>query len=524
MEDVITDVKRVAVMSTLAHVSQFLENLLTVIPFPGPFPLMSPYDWLPVSANVTDGATDLHVTAVLRPLHDNEVMATSIITRESPIDNRPIQGFIVVNPATVPSVAQSYETSGDRSFFEAMLHELFHLLGLSKGSLPAWINASTGSVYNSTDLMYVHRVGKKTFTVLTTPKLHSVAVARWGTEYFFGDVSKRSGVELEDGGGEGTAGSHFEGRLYFEELMAGWTSGPASISEFCLSALEDTGWYGVNYSYSEALMFGDYRSIVGSKQDDFRHFPYGAPGTGWPHHYVPRTMQEADAMFCTYNHRAVGLRNNWLSRRFCNQTTEAECAYPEFYDATNMDYYGSHRVDYTFILLPDPNGICQQAGDQSMDHRRGGYHGRDAMCAATTMIQDEYGDSNGTVGYCFKMTCPSNSKILIHVGNQTRQCLSSGELVTFSGYHGSIICPDPAVVCGSLRYLAPDSPAEGEADTQWHILLAVLLASIVFIADVAGVVACVRRAKRNGDHMADIETMQSLPSGESAMIAMYTVR
>jgi hypothetical protein len=91
-------------------------------------------------------------------------------------------------------------------------------------------------------------------------------------------VSKRSGVELEDGGGEGTSSSHFEGRLSFEELMASWTSGSALISVFCLSGLDDTGWYMVNCSYSEALMFGDYRSIVGSKQEDFRGFLCRPPG------------------------------------------------------------------------------------------------------------------------------------------------------------------------------------------------------------------------------------------------------
>jgi hypothetical protein len=44
--------------------------------------------------------------------------------------------------------------------------------------------------------------------------------------------------------------------------MGGWTSGSASISVFCLSALEDTGWYMVNCSYSEALMFGDYGLLL----------------------------------------------------------------------------------------------------------------------------------------------------------------------------------------------------------------------------------------------------------------------
>jgi hypothetical protein len=55
-----------------------------------------------------------------------------------------------VNPATVPTAARSYETSHNRSFFDAILHELFRVLGFSSGELAAWINAATVFVYNST--------------------------------------------------------------------------------------------------------------------------------------------------------------------------------------------------------------------------------------------------------------------------------------------------------------------------------------------------------------------------------------
>jgi hypothetical protein len=66
-----------------------------------------------------------------------------------------------------------------------------------------WVFRRANSPLESTlqrDLYTTQRVGKKSFRILTTPKLHSIAVDRWGTEHFLGDVSKPSGVELEDGG------------------------------------------------------------------------------------------------------------------------------------------------------------------------------------------------------------------------------------------------------------------------------------------------------------------------------------
>jgi len=56
-----------------------------------------------------------------------------------------------------------------------------------------------------------------------------------------------AGAELEDDGGVGTAGSHWEQRIYEGELMdavagANTPTGHAALTSLTLSLLEDSGW------------------------------------------------------------------------------------------------------------------------------------------------------------------------------------------------------------------------------------------------------------------------------------------
>jgi len=71
-------------------------------------------------------------------------------------------------------------------------------------------------------------------------------------EYF--NCSDIDGVELENDGGEGTMGSHWESRILLGEYMCGYiTTEEGVISEFTFAYLEDTGYYKANY-YTGGLM------------------------------------------------------------------------------------------------------------------------------------------------------------------------------------------------------------------------------------------------------------------------------
>jgi len=64
------------------------------------------------------------------------------------------------------------------------------------------------------------------------------------------------GVGLENGGGSGTAGAHWERSELGDESMTGADINEPKYSVFTLSLLEDSGWYKPNYEMADELLFG----------------------------------------------------------------------------------------------------------------------------------------------------------------------------------------------------------------------------------------------------------------------------
>jgi hypothetical protein len=234
--------------------------------------------------------------------------------------------------------------------------------------------------------------------------------------------------------------------------MTGTTFGYSSISPMTLTALEDTGWYECNMSLAEPLLWGDYRSIIGSTITDFTNFALGPPATSWPQHYVPRTVFEKDEISCTYDHLAKA-RNATMKRRLCGERRDGECQFPEFYDATGIGFYGFTGLDYA--LIPYRSFICKDITNAKSDDPVFGTHfGPGAMCARSTLCLDghTYTFPHASSG-CFLMDCPTQDVITIRVGEdeKTVNCAVSGEQKKVDGFDGYIECPDPKIVCGVIN-------------------------------------------------------------------------
>mmetsp|Transcript_80546 Transcript_80546/g.130578 ORF Transcript_80546/g.130578 Transcript_80546/m.130578 type:complete len:741 (+) Transcript_80546:72-2294(+) len=89
-----------------------------------------------------------------------------------------------------------------------------------------------------------------TRTFIKTPQL--LAQAR---KHF--DCPDLVGVELEDDGGVGSAGSHWEKRQMMTEFMCAAPSGFKNRkSVLTLALLEDSGWYQVDYGMADVLRWG----------------------------------------------------------------------------------------------------------------------------------------------------------------------------------------------------------------------------------------------------------------------------
>lgn len=90
---------------------------------------------------------------------------------------------------------------------------------------------------------------KKTIDMMVTPR-----VVEEVRKHF--NCSELEGAELEDQGGEGTALTHWEKRVFEAEAMSGTHSSRPVFSSITLALMEDTGWYKANYEMASDLTWG----------------------------------------------------------------------------------------------------------------------------------------------------------------------------------------------------------------------------------------------------------------------------
>eukprot|EP00854_Cymbomonas_tetramitiformis_P029047 gene29047-36110_t len=71
------------------------------------------------------------------------------------------------------------------------------------------------------------------------------------------DCTSVTGAALENEGGSGTSGSHWEMRLFHDEMMVGSSgSQRSSLSSMTLALAQDSGWYTPNYDNAMHLAWG----------------------------------------------------------------------------------------------------------------------------------------------------------------------------------------------------------------------------------------------------------------------------
>jgi hypothetical protein len=87
--------------------------------------------------------------------------------------------------------------------------------------------------------------------VVRTPTVVEMGKLHFGCDSF-------DGLELEDDGGQGSAGSHWDLRVAMNEYMAARPMGLANVkSSFTLALLHDSGWYAANFGAADILRWGE---------------------------------------------------------------------------------------------------------------------------------------------------------------------------------------------------------------------------------------------------------------------------
>ena len=315
--------------------------------------------------------------------------------------DRPIAGYINFCPQHVDETASEYDNQ-----LVTAVHEIVHALGFSSsryayfwdtlsgqprtvraaanafyvsgkpnlGSIDTFPDASGYQIFKPADTtlkQYTER-GNNVWKI-RTPAALGFARERFG-------CTTLNGVELESQGGSGTAGSHWDARVYAYDMMAPAISAHCVFDKLTLGYLFDTGWYWPDYTKASTSLWGKGQGCAFAMDKCLTPVAGGPPTSQFGEWCTaaPNTRFGCDFM-------RTGKAN-------CNTATyngDLPVSFRYFTLNSRMGGIDSHS-DYCPYMAAYSNRICA--------------HGVNQPAASTNWYGDYYGSLDGYQSRCFEST------------------------------------------------------------------------------------------------------------------------
>ena len=312
-----------------------------------------------------------------------------------------------------------------------LLHEITHVLGFSSSLFELF------QTYSS--LIKTKTVNGLKRTLFTGPNVIKQAKRHFNCD----DIE---GIELENQGGDGSVGSHWEARIMLGDYMISIDYPEIVISEISLALLEDSGWYNVNYYTGGLFRYGKGLGC------DFLNNKCVSEGKS---NYEREFCDVENEERCTSGFIDRGLcyisNYPYLPEyyRYFNNTTKGGFYFADYCPVTltNSNYY----YYYYFYSRCDSNGL----NFNNLPSEYGEIYGPNSICVLSSLIPSTNNDQfNSEVdtkkrARCHKVIrCDSKSRtFILNIGDTLLNCSGNYEEIRVDGYSGSIICPDYNRVC-----------------------------------------------------------------------------
>jgi len=267
--------------------------------------------------------------------------------------------------------------------------------------------------------------------IIKTPKVVETA------KKYFG-CSTLQGVELEDNGGEGTAGSHWEARIMYSDFMIGRTILENVLSEISLALLEDSGWYKVNYYTGGFFRYGKGKGCEFLNSKCVKENGQSLSENEFPLYNIDRIC------FASRTGKGVSSLNNY--------DKDIPSIYQYF---NNTKYGGDDNADYCPVPIStdldgwyDP-GSCIN-GNSDYISGLGETIGINSACfySSLTKTDDATLVKDRLRGICYEYTCNYSTKTYsVKILDQTFQCDKDGGAISVNGFDGKFWCADFNLVC-----------------------------------------------------------------------------
>eukprot|EP00163_Fabomonas_tropica_P032268 TRINITY_DN800_c0_g4_i1.p1 TRINITY_DN800_c0_g4~~TRINITY_DN800_c0_g4_i1.p1 ORF type:complete len:1244 (-),score=362.25 TRINITY_DN800_c0_g4_i1:154-3567(-) len=429
-EDVMTTAKTNFLTSLVAEATAFLSKHLKVVRLTAPLPVaQSPFctsgtPWAYPDSEVPDTDFILYVTT--RPTTGSTLAFASTCQIDG-TTGRPTVGWANFGPARI-----STEDSGA---VVVAIHEITHALGFSyQNGFLRFQNGNSGAVLRTDTKTNPNSGASYEVQKIITPK-----VLEYARSHF--SCPTLDGVEIEDGGGSGTALSHWERRLFGTEFMVGVKQSSAVFGPITFWALEDSGWYKADVTGLSDNPFGQGK---GCQFTDAM-----CDSAAWKSWGLPYT--------CAVNQQ--GCTNDLSGTGQCD-LGPARSSLPGKY-AQSGGVAGTDELNdycptfYPLKICANPGEAYYQFSQQSsvtayLDYR-GSAHGAAARCMTNNLASEDVVATSRPAGgdtyMCHKFAC-KGSTLMVKIGSHYHACTSAGAQITDPiSFKGTLTCPDPKTLC-----------------------------------------------------------------------------
>ena len=349
---------------------------------------------------------------IIFPIFDNSLGSEAIAAASACLianNYRPIAGVLYLNPEL------SFDIKNTKTFMKnTLLHEITHIL-----------------IFNPLLLEKLNMITKKN----SVSYVHSTNVVSKARQHF--NCPSITGVPLENQGGVGSAGSHWEARYMLGDYMISTDYIDVVLSDISIALFEDSGFYEVEYYSGGLFKYGK------NKGCDF------------------------------INKKCLINANPLFEDEFCNtpqkpmcspsRTFKAECAIyqyksnipSQFQYFSNPTYGGFMPVDYCPVAMSSPSekdyypSSCK-IGSSTLTSEYGEIIGDNSFCFISSLLPSTSRKEYSSQAICYQVECDENKKkIIVHVGSSTITCpTNGGNVINPKGFKGVLNCPKYIDICG----------------------------------------------------------------------------
>ena len=349
---------------------------------------------------------------IIFPQFDSD-LGSNVLAAAAPCivtnSNRPYGGVLYINTNL------NFNKGNTNQYLKnILLHEITHILVFHP--------------YFFTSLKLNQTEGSNSYII--SPK--AVAKAR---EHF--DCSSITRIPLENQGGTGSVGSHWESRYMLGDYMISTDYPDQAISDITLGLFEDSGFYKVNYYSGGLFKFGkgkgcgfmdESKKCIENEKATFEEF-----------------CDTANAAMCSSS------RTLKSSCYLTTYTSSIPTAYQYFSDPRKggfpaADYcpvpYQAHSSSTYF------SNHCQ-IGSSSLSSEYNEKIGFDSFCFMSSILPSSSTTSTSQIPICYEVRCDAdNNQFTVTIGSSEIACPTDGGTVSApSGFTGSIVCPKYSDIC-----------------------------------------------------------------------------